>query len=194
MAVKPIVFVDYDDVLFDQDGLLFDVLSCMDKPGIKRREDIEPGVSLFDAFELAGGQIGSLYSEWDFRKMDREMKVIDGAVEGVRKLSERYEAHLATARSQYCHKLLDPILTEHFEDSFSDYHFLGGGSKVECARKQGNVVAIVDDQLKNLEDIRVGEGIMGVLFSSYMNKRHECDNRIIRRADNWPAVTNLLGC
>ena len=221
MGVGPVILVDCDDVLYDFNGLLFDILNAGKEAEARsrgerwdyiKREDVDSGVLPHVAFGYSDREIRDIYDNWGFYGLDGDMPIIDGAVEGVAKLTEKNDPRVATSRSWHASRHLSPVLIRDFKTSFSEHYFRGIGmiddpenlkdgavsysSKVELARmliKNGESVrAIIDDQQRNLEGITLDDGFVGVLFSRPWNVDYECDDRLIFRGERWSGVLDVL--
>ena len=109
----------------------------------------------------------------------RDLPVIDGAVEAVRKLQEKYEVYVVSAAMEFKNSLEDKFdwLNEHFP-------FISWKNIIFCGEKIVNVDVMIDDRIKNFTDFK-GRPLLftsphNVLITDY------------ERVDNWQQVLDKL--
>lgn len=109
----------------------------------------------------------------------RDLPVIDGAVEAVRKLQEKYEVYVVSAAMEFKNSLEDKFdwLNEHFP-------FISWKNIIFCGEKIVNVDVMIDDRIKNFTDFK-GRPLLftsphNVLITDY------------ERVDNWQQVLYKL--
>lgn len=109
----------------------------------------------------------------------RDLPVIDGAVEAVKKLQQRYEVYIVSAAMEFRNSLEDKLdwLAEHFP--FIDWKHI-----VFCGEKIVNVDIMIDDRIKNFS----GFNGRSLLFTS----PHNLLITEYERVDNWQQVLNKL--
>lgn len=109
----------------------------------------------------------------------RDLPVIDGAVEAVRKLQEKYEVYVVSAAMEFKNSLEDKFdwLNEHFP-------FISWKNIIFCGEKIVSVDVMIDDRIKNFTDFK-GRPLLftsphNVLITDY------------ERVDNWQQVLYKL--
>ena len=109
----------------------------------------------------------------------RDLPVIDGAVEAVRKLQEKYEVYVVSAAMEFKNSLEDKFdwLNEHFP-------FISWKNIIFCGEKIVKVDVMIDDRIKNFTDFK-GRPLLftsphNVLITDY------------ERVDNWQQVLYKL--
>lgn len=109
----------------------------------------------------------------------RDLPVIDGAVEAVKKLQEKYEVYVVSAAMEFKNSLEDKFdwLNEHFP-------FISWKNIIFCGEKIVNVDVMIDDRIKNFTDFK-GRPLLftsphNVLITDY------------ERVDNWQQVLDKL--
>ena len=109
----------------------------------------------------------------------RDLHVIDGAVEAVKKLQEHHEVYIVSAAMEFRNSLEDKLdwLAEHFP-------FISWRNIIFCGDKIVNVDVMIDDRAKNF----VGFHGRKLLFTS----PHNLLLTDYERVDNWQEVLGLL--
>lgn len=109
----------------------------------------------------------------------RDLPVIDGAVEAVKKLQQKYEVYIVSAAMEFRNSLEDKLdwLAEHFP--FIDWKHI-----IFCGDKIVNVDIMIDDRIKNFS----GFNGRPLLFTS----PHNLLITEYERVDNWQQVLNKL--
>lgn len=109
----------------------------------------------------------------------RDLPVIDGAVEAVKKLQEKYEVYVVSAAMEFKNSLEDKFdwLNEHFP-------FISWKNIIFCGEKIVSVDVMIDDRIKNFTDFK-GRPLLftsphNVLITDY------------ERVDNWQQVLYKL--
>ncbi|MBI2731680.1 MAG: 5'(3')-deoxyribonucleotidase [Sphingobacteriales bacterium] len=167
-------------LIVDMDGVMADVYQQffkMDAEEFGRRKALEEVLGKIekDAFKNERAYV--------FRKgFFREAPVMEGAVETVQLLNEKYELFIVSAAMEFPHSLPEKLewLTEHFP-------FLSWQQLVFCGSKtviKGDIM--IDDHYKNLDHF-TGRTI---LFTQPHNYGH--DNKIHERVDDWKEIHRIL--
>ena len=109
----------------------------------------------------------------------RDLPVIDGAVEAVKKLQEKHDVYIVSAAMEFRNSLEDKFdwLIEHFP-------FVSWKNVVFCGEKIVNVDIMIDDRIKNF----VGFEGRPLLFTS----PHNLLITEYERVDNWQQVLDKL--
>lgn len=109
----------------------------------------------------------------------RNLPVIEGSVEAVKKLHEQHEVYIVSAAMEFRNSLEDKLdwLNEHFP-------FISWRNIIFCGDKIVNVDVMIDDRIKNFIDFK-GRPL---LFSS----PHNLLITGYERVDNWQQVLDKL--
>ena len=109
----------------------------------------------------------------------RDLPLIDGAVEAVKKLQEQHEVYIVSAAMEFPNSLEDKYhwLAEHFP-------FISWKNIIFCGEKIVNTDVMIDDRAKNFIDFK-GRTL---LFSS----PHNLLLTQYERVDNWQQVLEKL--
>ncbi len=121
---------------------------------------------------------------------------IHGAIEVLKKLSEKYELIIITAKPEELREQTIFWLNTHLPNIFSDIvftnHFQGEGLK----RNKGDVClelgieAFVDDAIHNAESV-ASVGIPVLLLDTPWNKKFK-ETELIKRVQNWEEIEQIL--
>lgn len=109
----------------------------------------------------------------------RNLPVIEGSVEAVKKLQEQHEVYIVSAAMEFRNSLEDKLdwLKEHFP-------FISWRNIIFCGDKIVNVDVMIDDRIKNF----VGFKGRPLLFTS----PHNLLITDYERVDNWQQVLDKL--
>ncbi len=109
----------------------------------------------------------------------RNLPVIEGSVEAVKKLHEQHEVYIVSAAMEFRNSLEDKLdwLNEHFP-------FIGWRNIIFCGDKIVNVDVMIDDRIKNF----IGFKGRPLLFTS----PHNLLITDYERVDNWQQVLDKL--
>ncbi|CAN5403684.1 hypothetical protein BH10PAT3_BH10PAT3_7770 [soil metagenome] len=118
---------------------------------------------------------------------------VEGSVESIKKLRERYRLVLITARQSSYRGSTEAFIGKHFEGLFDDLRYTHNLEAPEIYIPKSGICkelgasALIDDSLSNVKDC-AAQGIRSVLFGSYTwNQTTELPEGVTRCAD-WPAV------
>lgn len=109
----------------------------------------------------------------------RDLPLIEGSVEAVKKLQEKYEVYIVSAAMEFRNSLIDKLdwLNQHFP-------FISWKNIIFCGDKIVNVDVMIDDRAKNFIEFK-GRPL---LFSS----PHNLLLNEYERVDNWQQVLEKL--
>jgi 5'(3')-deoxyribonucleotidase len=109
----------------------------------------------------------------------RDLPVIDGAVDALRRLQEKHEIYIVSAAMEFPNSLEDKYhwLADHFP-------FIGWKNIIFCGDKIVNTDVMIDDRAKNFIDFKGRK----LLFSS----PHNLLLTNYERVDNWQQVLDKL--
>lgn len=121
---------------------------------------------------------------------------VHGAIEVLKKLSEKYELIIITAKPEELREQTISWLNTHLPNIFSDIvftnHFQGEGQK----RNKGDVClelgieAFVDDAIHNAESV-ARAGIPVLLLDTPWNRKFE-ETEFIKRVYSWEEIEQIL--
>lgn len=109
----------------------------------------------------------------------RDLKPLDGSVEAVKKLQEKYEVYIVSAAMEFRNSLVDKYdwLAEHFP-------FISWRNIMFCGDKIVDVDVMIDDRAKNFVDFKGRK----LLFTS----PHNLLLTEYERVNNWQEVLDKL--
>jgi 5'(3')-deoxyribonucleotidase len=124
-------------------------------------------------------------------------KVKTAAKPAIRKLSQKYELYIVTARSRRLINITKQWVEQHFGACFSDMHFVpiwemsNQVTKSDICKQIGATYLI--DDLPEHCNIAAANGITSILFGDYSwNHNRQVVPNVIRCAD-WSAVLSYFG-
>lgn len=169
------IAIDMDEVLADP---IHKFIQLYNKDyGIPMDLKQEPGKEFFHHLPA---EINRKWFEYINEKgFFRDLPVIEGAVEAVRKLQENNEIYIVSAAMEFRNSLEDKLdwLAEHFP-------FIGWRNIMFCGDKIVNVDVLIDDRAKNF----VGFDGRKLLFTS----PHNLLINDYERVNNWEEVLAKL--
>lgn len=176
MPEKKKLFLDMDDVMSDTGQAILDLYNCHFKTSHTRAGIIHTNLweeEVFDKYMTIRDQ---LHKPGFFANL----KVMDGAVEVVRELNDKYDVFIASAAMEFPNSLKEKHdwLGEHFP-------FIHWKNMILCGDKgilKGDI--LIDDHLKNLS---VFEG-QTLLFDAIHNQKTEGHQRV----KSWKEVGEIL--
>lgn len=123
-----------------------------------------------------------------------DIRPIDGAVQAIKKLEEKYELVILTARQLFYLDVTHIWLSRHFPNVFRDVHFVGlqrnsqdmHMPKAKFCKKIG-ACYLIDDAFKTVVECPA-EGIEGLLFGSYHWNQAGDLPKGVTRVRNWQEV------
>ena len=138
---------------------------------------IEPGTEIFH--NVPEEVSGKWYEYINEKGFFRDLPVIEGAVEAVQQLQQKYEVYIVSAAMQFRNSLEDKLdwLGDHFP--FIDWKYI-----VFCGDKIVDVEVMIDDRINNFKNFN-GRAL---LFSS----PHNLLVNGYERVNNWQEVLDRL--
>ncbi len=124
-------------------------------------------------------------------------KIVLGAIEGVKSLTEDHELHVITSRADKVFDETIAWLNKHFSDSFHKVHFTGQ----MCGAKSGNrskamvckeygINILIEDALHYANNC-ANEGVKVLLFDWPWNQSEELHPNIIR-VKSWQEILDYI--
>lgn len=138
---------------------------------------IEPGTEIFH--NVPKEVSGKWYEYINEKGFFRDLPVIEGAVEAVQKLQEKYEVYVVSAAMEFRNSLEDKLdwLAEHFP--FIDWKHI-----IFCGEKIVNVDVMIDDRIKNFTGFK-GRPLLFTSPHNLLITKYE-------RVDDWQQVLAKL--
>lgn len=193
--VKPLLAVDFDDVLFPFMERL--VPHYNEKYGANFHID---DYHTFDFWEVWGNSPVECWHYVDdfFDQPHSGIEPLPGSVEGVDALHSCYELAIVTARDESLRSYTEAWLNEIFPERFSHVHLCSSYSPDPQARRtklqvveELGAVALIDDSLKNVTAV-AATGRRGLLFGEYAWNRSEQLPNNVNRYTDWPSIIESL--
>lgn len=137
-------------------------------------------------------EFGRRYGEYVASGAKGRLRVVDGALEMVRRLKRDYELVIVTSREAHMVEITHEWLNTHFPATFKRVEFVAlwsgsvQGSKADICAELG-AQYLIDDHVGHIE-LAVEQGIKGLLFGHYgWNHTAELPKQVVR-VQNWQAV------
>lgn len=191
---RRVVGVDFDDVLHDFFGGL--VKFHNKKYGTSHSyEDMRMG--MHEVWGCTVEEMTGRMLEFYDDNLHHEVHPVDGAVEAIGKLSQKYSVAVVTSRPDYVKERTLEWLYKHFpKEHFDGIHFTGIFAGRENVRKKSEVCRelgveiFIDDFIHNAEDV-ASTGCKVLLLDKPWN-REELKHPNIRRVHSWPEILEII--
>jgi phosphoglycolate phosphatase-like HAD superfamily hydrolase len=204
--MKPVLFFDFDDTLFDTRGLTIEFIRAYYKVDIQH-DGYFCGSNLHEAVnkhlpEEDHVEKDDFYLHWSenfgqSRAWYERSEPLELVKEIIPQLKERYDLWIVTARQKSTKIAVDHLVDKYFPHSFSGMHFVWDHTRVLNPGKpkrdfiadfEGESVAFIDDSPTEIEKTQD-------LIPSYLLDRHgfhEDKTHIERRVRNWSEIANIF--
>lgn len=192
---KPIIAVDADDTLFDENTAVR--LFHNQKYGTDHSAEdyLEQGVFLAfwsKIWDVDDVEMNKRYEEFVAFKLKHNLPPLPHALETLKKLKEKYMLLIVTARDERGVQMTHDALTEHYPDVFSGVHFVplwGGEEKATKALICNEVGAeyLIDDSFEHCK-LAAESGVKSLLFGHYGWNRYQKIAPGMTRTKDWLAV------
>jgi uncharacterized HAD superfamily protein len=197
---KPIIAVDADDTIFDENTAVR--LYMNDHYGFKHTEADYLIEGPFDSYwariwNVDPEKMTRMYEEFAHSTYKKDLKPITGAIPILQKLKDKYDLAIVTSRGQSVVGMTHESLRLHYPDIFSDVHFVplwGNGEKTTKAVICNEIGAsyLIDDSFEHCK-LAAEAGVNAITFGDYgWNRFQELPDRITR-CKNWEEVWRILG-
>lgn len=189
---KPVVAIDCDDVIIQT------------APNILHHYNItyNTNISLKDYYthsEVLWGTDHKTFLSRIHKYLDsdgyRQLQPFNDAIDAIKKLSEKYELHIVTARPDILTNTTEQMVSKYFPDVFNSVIFTNHSSINQRSKadicNQLNADYLIEDSLHHAE-VAASQGISVLLFGNYpWNQAHDLPDNI-KRVNDWRQVRNIL--
>ena len=190
MAVKPIVAVDIDDVIYPLVPSLIEYLGTKHQVRLSEQDFKE-----YDLRKVWGGGPIEAAEIFEGYKESSGVHVapINGAREALHALSKNYQVIILTSRDISNHERTNSWITHHFPEIFEDVHLLGNKQDSEAFREKADVCkelgvyCLIDDNLRHVLETSA-LGIKTILFGYYPWNQSDKLPAGVVRVKNWQEV------
>ena len=192
---KPIIAVDIDDVLAIENEAVR-VFANENYGFTHTAEDyLAPGEywGYWESVQGLGSEEGRRhYDEYLASGAKSDLQVMDGALEALSSLRERFDLVIVTSREAHLAEITEAWLNRHFPEIFNDIAFVAlwtgavKGSKADvCLQLRAQY--LIDDNPGHLELAREC-GIKGILFGEYGWSKGKTIHPDIVRLGSWADI------
>lgn len=188
---KPIIAVDVDEVLFPLMPTLIEFHNS--RYGTSFELDHMTSYHIQDLTGETEKQILVKFAEYLKTEHYTAGRPVDGAIEAIKQLKERYDLVLITARQSIYRGATEQFIDEHFGGLFDRLRYTHTLekpdvrlSKFDICRELG-AEALIDDGLHNISEVSEG-GIEGILFGNYPWNQTDELPAGVTRCEHWPDV------
>jgi len=195
MALE-VVGIDFDDVLFPfvSECCAFDNAKYGTVFDYKQKE----GFRMYHLWKCSEEEEIRRVFDFYLSTHHADVEPIKGASEAVKKLREKYELLIITARpAEVAHATL-PWIEKHFPNLFREVYFLNHYAKNDWSKTKGDVCKelgvkiFIEDSLHNARDISLCE-IPVFLFDDYSNQVPDDElPPMVTRVFSWDEITKRL--
>ncbi len=193
---KPIIAVDADDTIFDENTAVR--LFHNETYGTKHTdEDYLTPSDYYDSWANVWGvdkaEADKRYEAFILYKLEHNIPPLADALAVLKELQKDYELVVVTSRDERGLAMTHSALMEHYADIFSDVHFVplwGGGNadatKAEICKAIG-AGYLIDDSYDHCV-LAAEVGVEALLFGTYGWNQHQPLKPGMIRALDWAAV------
>lgn len=192
---REIIAVDIDDVAADENGGIREFANLEYGFNHTHEDYLEVGVYKGyweGVWKVSPEKSKEIYEAFVNSPDKANLKVIEGAVEGINRLKKKYELVVITSREGVAMEVTKPWLERHFPDTFSRVEFVAAWSKDKkvskaIVGKALGVTYLVDDNATHC-NLAAEEGIQPLLFGDYGWNRNTELHPSIKRVKDWREV------
>lgn len=195
MSKKPIIAVDADDTLFDENNAIR--LFMNDSYGFQHTpadyDIVAPYMGYWEAiWHLSSSETMARYEKFVESADKRNLRPLPRALEVLRGLKRDYELVVVTSRDHRTVDMTRHSLAEHYSTIFSDVHFVplwSGEKKASKAKICLEIGAsyLIDDCFEHCQ-LAADAGIAALLFGDYGWNRAQDLVPGLTRTKNWIEV------
>lgn len=189
------IAVDIDDVAADENGGIREFVNREYGFNHTHEDYLEDGAYMGyweRIWQVDPDKAKEIYDAFVNSPDKASLKVIDGAIEAIDQLKQRYELVVITSREGAAMEVTKPWLEQHFPDTFSRVEFVAAWSKERKVTKAliGKALGVkylIDDNATHC-NLAAEEGIQALLFGDYgWNRKLELHPNVTR-VMNWREV------
>jgi uncharacterized HAD superfamily protein len=197
---KQIIAVDIDDVLADELPAMREFINKTYGLQLTAEDyDIEsPHAGFWLEVWGVGKEEGQArYRAFTEAQVPAQFGILNGALEGIERLKQKYTLVIVTARDQPFTDVTHTWLSKHFPETFKRIEFVHAWSTDEKVSKavickQIGADFLIDDSLEHCE-MAAEAGLQVVLYGDYGWNRRATEVAGITRAKDWQAVLEYFG-
>lgn len=180
--------VDLDDTIWKFHKGFFEYYN--NKFGTNHKIENHFDYCLEDRFNISKIEVFNILDEFSYSNFSIEIELMEGAIDSIKKLNEKYEIFFITARHEGLFERTFNHLKKYFDFDFEilfvfdkDRNLIK--EKVEyCLDK--NIKIMIDDRLKTLNSCS-RKGIKGILLNQPWNSGEKIEENIVR-VNNWNEI------
>ena len=187
-----LIATDIDEVLADFTTAFCEYHNEKHKTHFQKKDFFT--YDFFKVYKITEKEMNNRLADFFETEYIKEIKPIEGAYEGVKKLRENHGVIIITSRPESIQKETNEWIVKNFSGCFSKIYYsyqphfsCGEFNKYEICDKKG-VELFIDDQLKyglNVSKI----GIKTLLFDSPWNQRENLPENLVR-VKNWNQIVD----
>lgn len=188
---KPIIAVDIDEVLFPNVPTLLPFYNKVSGTDIRQEQ-----MKTYFIEDITGETLESILGKIEaYLKTEHynEGQPIEGSIESIKKLRERFKLVLVTSRQHFWRGVTEEFINTHFEDQFDELHYTHTVKSPNDDRPKLDICVeigaelLIDDSLSNVTKCAAG-GIKAILFGDYPWNQTDKLPIGVTRCKDWPAV------
>jgi len=192
---KPIIAVDADDTIFDENNALR--LYMNQHYGFRHMpKDYDVPGPFYNywqnIWQLSPEETAARYEEFALSPYKAKLEPLTNAIEVLQNLRHDYDLVVITSRDHRVVTMTHRVLTEHYPGVFKDVHFVplwGGNQKATKAKICVDIGAkyLIDDSFEHCQ-LTAKAGVNALLFGDYGWNRDQALTPLVTRVKNWAAV------
>lgn len=196
---KPIIAVDADDTLFDENDAVRQFFN--DTYGTNHTIEDYLVEGFYDTYwesiwNRSTEETWKIYEKFLASKYVQDLPPIDGAIEALIILKRDYELVIVTSRDKRNVDITHQSLEKHYPKLFSDVHFValwGNGEKVTKAAICDEIGAsyLIDDNFDHCK-LATESGVKAMLYGDYGWNRTQALPAGVTRCRTWKDVLTAL--
>ncbi len=193
MEIKKLkIGIDIDDTIWKFHKKFFEFYN--NKFGTKLDVNKYYLYSLEKLLNISQEEAFSLLDEFSFSEGSYEFELMEGVIESINELSQKYQIYFITARHEGLFETTFKKLKEYFDFDFEILFVFDKERKLIKEKLdyclENNINIIIDDRLKTLNSCSE-KGIKSILINQPWNKNEELGENIFR-VNNWEEVLEKI--
>lgn len=193
---KPIIVVDMDEVLFPLTDSFLPYFNKMQ--GTNHSTDTMTTYRIQDLTGQPEEEVLGRLKEFLLTPHHNEAQPIAGSVDGIKRLSKKFELVLLTARQSFYRGYSEQFIDKHYPGIFDEVRYTHEPEapdieipKVEIC-KDLKALALIDDSLSNVTQC-AEQGMQGILFGDFTWNKADTLPKGVIRLSNWQKVAEHFG-